>query len=101
MMQVDKEICNVSTCKRTKCKTTGACQAAKVIDEACEPGYGEHDAGPWSASADGRTISSDDFTHDVLLRVSGDFANDAQRKRYADNLVAKLNTPNGRIQAAP
>lgn len=53
----------------------------------------EHDKGPWDVSADGRAISSDDFTYDVILRVSGDFYDDAQRKRYSDNLAAKLNAP--------
>lgn len=89
MMQVSKVICHVLTCQRPECKATGACHMAKVRDEVCAPGYGGHDAGPWSASADGRTISSDDFTHDVLLRVSGDFATDEQRKRYADNFAAR------------
>lgn len=47
--------------------------------------------GPWSASDDGRTISSDDFTHDVVLRVSGDFGDDATRKAYSDELARRLN----------
>ena len=94
MMQVGPMFCHVSTCLRPECKATGACHSAAVRNEVCAPNYGEHDAGTWSSSQDGRTISSGDFTHDVLLLVSGDFADDAQRKRYADNLVAKLNTPN-------
>jgi hypothetical protein len=55
----------------------------------------EHDQGPWESSADGKTISSNDFTHDVILRVSGDFYDDAQRKRYSDNLAVKLTAPAG------
>jgi hypothetical protein len=51
----------------------------------------EHDQGPWRVSADGKAISSDDFTHDVILRISGDFYDDAQRKRYSENLAVKLN----------
>ena len=31
------------------------------------------------------------MSNDVILRVTGDFYNDAQRKAYADNLAAKLN----------
>ena len=50
--------------------------------------------GPWLASDDGREIASDDFTHDVVLRVTGDFESDELRKAYADNLAAKLNAHN-------
>lgn len=53
-----------------------------------------HDKGPWTVSEDGSAIESDDFTHDVILRVTGDFYSDEQRKEYADNLAAKLNVPN-------
>lgn len=53
-----------------------------------------HDKGPWVVSNDGREIASDDFTHDVILRVTGDFWSDEQRKAYAENLAAKLNVPN-------
>lgn len=52
-----------------------------------------HDKGPWTVSEDGRVIESDDFTHDVILRVTGDFYSDEQRKEYAENLAAKLNVP--------
>ena len=51
----------------------------------------EHDKGPWSVSSDGCTIGSDDFTHDVHLRVTGDFSDDAERKAYSENLAKKLN----------
>jgi len=50
-----------------------------------------HDKGPWVVSEDGQAIESDDFTHDVILRVTGDFYNDEQRKAYAENLAMKLN----------
>jgi hypothetical protein len=52
-----------------------------------------HDKGPWAASEDGRSLYSDDFTHDVVLKLSGDFFDDKQRRLYAENLVKKLNTP--------
>ena len=55
------------------------------------PEYGEHDSGPWVVGPDGRTLDSEDFTHDVQLKVIGDFFNSEQRKRYADNLAVKLN----------
>lgn len=50
-----------------------------------------HDAGPWVASANGRLLQSDDFTHDVALEVSGDFADAADRIAYARNLAARMN----------
>jgi len=48
---------------------------------------------------------SDDFTHDVILRITGDFYSADQRKAYAENLAKKLNAGLGeerrfaRIQA--
>ena len=57
-----------------------------------KPEYGENDKGPWHASDDGRHLYSDDFTHDVRITIGGDFYDDAQRKRYADNIANKLNT---------
>jgi len=49
------------------------------------------DQGPWVASADGKTIDSDDFDHDVLLKVGGDFYGDADRHAYAVALANALN----------
>ncbi len=51
------------------------------------------DKGPWTVSADGRRIESDDFTHDVALTVGGDFYDDAQRLAYSQALAARLNAP--------
>lgn len=45
----------------------------------------------WYVSEDGTTISSADFTHDVILIVNGDFADNTQRKAYAEKLAEKLN----------
>lgn len=50
-----------------------------------------HDKGAWTVNKDGRAIESEDFTHDVILRVTGDFFSDEQRKAYAEILAAKLN----------
>jgi hypothetical protein len=47
--------------------------------------------GPWGPSDDGKAIYSDDFTHDVMLKVHGDFANDDQRKTYSGELARRLN----------
>ena len=62
------------------------------------------DKGPWEIFYDDRVvdaetgqkriigISSDDFEHDVLLRVSGDFATYEDRHRYCELLAATLNS---------
>ena len=50
------------------------------------------DKGPWQLSAyDGRSIESDDFTHDVTLAIHGDFESDEQRRAYAQGLADLLN----------
>lgn len=49
------------------------------------------DHGPWTVSEDGRVIQSDDFTHDVALTVSGDFASNADRRAYSEELAKRLN----------
>ena len=49
------------------------------------------DAGPWKASKDGNIIWSDDFQHDVALRVSGDFYSGADRVAYSQALTNTLN----------
>jgi hypothetical protein len=55
------------------------------------------DRGPWSvAMVDGKPeLFSDDFEHDVKLRISGDFADDQQRMNYANALAAQLNAASG------
>jgi hypothetical protein len=49
--------------------------------------------GPWTVieSRNGISISSADFTHDVVLRMSGDFAGDEQALEYARQIAARLN----------
>ena len=47
------------------------------------------DSGPWSAVGD--RVYSSDFTHDVVLRISGDFKNVGQRNQYARALADTLN----------
>lgn len=60
-------------------------------------GYLEHlDKGPWSVVTtplpeEGTYLESDDFTHDVRLKISGDFGNIADRERYAFALAEALN----------
>lgn len=56
------------------------------------------DKGPWSIGEFRRddgvvelAVFSDDFTHDVMLRFSGDFRPEDIRP-YAEWLVSKLNT---------
>jgi len=48
------------------------------------------DSGPWEITED-LCLGSGDFTHDVILRILGDFADDTQKRKYAENLAAKLN----------
>ena len=49
------------------------------------------ESGPWVASDDGKTIQSDDFTHDVQLRVDGDFGEAADRQAYTAEIARRLN----------
>jgi len=53
------------------------------------------DVGPWIVSADGRSLQSDDFRHDVALAISGDFFDDELRKQYAQHLADILNAAPG------
>ena len=47
------------------------------------------DHGPWVAT--GGNVYSDDFTHDVMLRVTGDFVTPQQKQEYAEALAEALN----------
>ena len=50
------------------------------------------DKGPWQlADSFGFAIESDDFTHDVRLKICGDFGSDADRVKYAQGLCDVLN----------
>lgn len=51
------------------------------------------DRGPWNVCMNnGRAeILSEDFNHDVMLRISGDWADNAQRTQYAEWLANELN----------
>ena len=40
-------------------------------------------------------VSSDDFEHDVLLRVDGDFESDQQKREYCVWLMRRLNESTG------
>lgn len=61
-----------------------ACEALVGLDRS-------PDTGPWTVSSDGRTISSGNFKHDVVLQVTGDFYTDADRRAYALALAERLN----------
>jgi hypothetical protein len=54
------------------------------------------DKGPWRVFPDEMGtpiyVSSDDFAHDVQLRVFGDFADDAERLAYCEWLAGVLNS---------
>jgi hypothetical protein len=45
----------------------------------------------WTADKDLRHIYSNDFTHDVMLFVSGDFSYEKERADYIADLCKKLN----------
>ena len=53
------------------------------------------DKGPWLVAydLDGKAVAvySDDFSRDVTLRISGDFADETDRQAYADWLTNALN----------
>jgi hypothetical protein len=51
----------------------------------------DFDKGPWKVIDGGRQVTSDDFTHDATLRVSGDFENGDARFAYATALAQTLN----------
>jgi len=51
-----------------------------------------NDKGPWTVSnKEGHTIESDDFTHDVMITIGGDFESNKQRYAYAQGLAEVLN----------
>ena len=51
------------------------------------------DKGPWTVECDDHRVwlQSDDFRHDVILRVDGDFWDMEQKKAYTQLLADKLN----------
>jgi hypothetical protein len=64
------------------------------IEIACKALVGQErvpDQGPWEVLPDGTSIMSDDFDHDVMLKVGGDFYGDADRRAYAVALANVLN----------
>lgn len=48
-----------------------------------------NESGKWFAEGD--NICSSDFTHDVCLKVSGDFESDEQKEEYAREIARRLN----------
>jgi hypothetical protein len=54
------------------------------------------DKGPWSVQEWSHTrvvLMSDDFTHDVALEISGDFADHNEKLWYANALATSMNAP--------
>lgn len=53
------------------------------------------DKGPWRVSfdedKDDIDIMSDDFTHDVMFTIDGDFKDLDEKRKYAENIVRRLN----------
>lgn len=58
-----------------------------------KPSTTPHDEWSVVESHTGVSLYSSDFTHDVMLKVTGDFKDDDQRVEYARGLAAKLNAP--------
>ena len=52
-------------------------------------------------SDDGRTISDEDFIFDVLIRVGGDFGDDALRTSYAQWMCDALNEADKHLPREP
>ena len=48
------------------------------------------DKGPWNISTN-MELQSDDFTHDVRIKINGDFEGLADRLRYLNALKDRLN----------
>lgn len=48
------------------------------------------DLGVWTVSDDGTRINSDNFDHDVQLKVSGDFGSDELRIAYSKSIARRL-----------
>ena len=74
--------------------------AASVIVAALSArAQGEADNGPWRVTNEGRCIASDDFTHDVVLNISGDFETATQQLAYAEHVCAQLNNTTPAVRA--
>jgi hypothetical protein len=69
-------------------RQTGLCECKRFEQPTPAPGM-VMDKGPWHAGV--TAVYSDDFTHDVHLRIHGDFADDNQREEYAKGLALMLN----------
>lgn len=60
------------------------------------------DGGPrFRVSDSGRTISDEDFIFDALIRVGGDFGDDARRTRYAQWMCDALNEADKSLPREP
>ena len=67
----------------------------KCVPETRTNGY--PDQGPWKVErweTHGICVASDDFFHDVILSISGDFESDEQKMAYATWLAETLNKSN-------
>jgi hypothetical protein len=74
--------------------TVGPFDTADQLIAALDAPEPVRERGPWNVYIkDGRAIGvlSEDFHHDALLRVSGDFADDAKRLEYCQLIAALLN----------
>ena len=56
------------------------------------------DTGEWSLCGDFKNlyIQSDDFRHDVIFRIDGDFGSDKDKLEYLKDIISRLNKTRGR-----
>lgn len=80
----------------------GDYKAQSLADPPPQTGSGDapQERGPWRARHDEGEprkvfVESYDFTHDVRLYVNGDFVDDVQRLRYAEEIARRLNRQTG------
>jgi len=55
------------------------------------------DKGEWSVDGGIKNayLQSDDFTHDVILRVYGDFGSEQEKIEYLKDIIFRLNKNRG------
>jgi hypothetical protein len=55
----------------------------------------------WKRDEQSYDIRSSNFTHDVVLRMSGDFESDEQARAYAADIAMRLNVTSAAEQINP
>ena len=95
MADIVQIICGASGCTPSDFMSNHNQAVIQRIRLSCEALIGialEPDVGPWVADLENGTIQSNDFTHDVYLKVDGDFWDTHAKNAYITALTTKLNT---------